>query len=372
MPEAYLTAAGAYLPGMPVANDRIADHIGTLDDQSVRLGRLALRQNRIRSRHYAIDDRGRVLCSNAEMAAQAVSDALAKSERDPGDIDLLATATTQGDLLVPGHASAVQAALGIGPVELVSIQTVCAGALIAAKAAALQVMADGKQAAAVVGSENASHWFRPDFYADAPLDDPEFRMSVEYLRWTLSDGAGAILIEPRPNARRRSFRIEWIRLVSLAHAFAPCMVAGAPPERRSAPAGSWSHAPRTALADGALILWQDMRLLKRIIRAWVGEYLKLVDRGLIDPARIDWLLCHYSAESLREEIVSILRTTGGMIDAEKWFTNLHEKGNTGAAAIFVMLEEFIARDLARPGQSVLCIVPESGRAMVGFMLLTAL
>lgn len=371
MPDAYLTAAGAYLPGPPVANDGIAARIGVLDGRSEVLGRVALRQNRIVTRHYALDAEGVVTASNAEMAARAVVDAVAKSERVLADVDLLAAATTQGDLLVPGHVSAVQAELGIGPVEVVAVQSVCAGAMIAAKAAMLQVVADGKQAAAVAGSEFSSRWFRPQFYAQAGLEDREFRSSLEFLRWTLSDGAGAILIEPRPNERRQSFRIEWIRLVSLAHVFDPCMVAGAPPERRTDPAGGWSHAPQSALADGALILWQDMRLLKRIIRGWVGEYLKLVDQGLVDPERVDWLLCHYSAESLREEIVSILRTTGGMIDADKWFTNLHAKGNTGAAALFVMLDEFIAGGKAKPGDKVLCIVPESGRAMVGFMMLTA-
>ncbi len=372
MPDAYLTAAGAFLPGPPVANEGIASRIGAIDDRSETFGRLALRQNRITTRHYALEDDGTVLRSNAEMAALAVTDAVGKSERTLADIDLLGAATTQGDLLVPGHASAVQAALGIGPVELASVQSVCAGSLIAAKAASLQVMADGKQAAAVAGSEFSSRWFRPAFYARAPLQDPQFRTSLEFLRWTLSDGAGAIVIEPRPNERRQSFRIDWIKLVSLAHMFDPCMAAGAPPERRSARAGGWSHDPRAALADGALVLWQDMHLLKRIIRAWVGEYLKLIDQGAFEPEQVDWLLCHYSAESLREEIVSILKTTGGMIDAEKWFTNLHTKGNTGAAALFIMLDEFITRGIASPGDRVLCIVPESGRAMIGFMMLTAI
>lgn len=371
MPDAYITAAGAHLPGPPVGNAEMARHIGLLDGRSEALGRLALRQNRITSRHYALSPDNTVSASNAEMAALAVADAVAKSERALKEIDLLAACTTQGDLLVPGHASQVQAALGIGPLELVSVQSVCAGALIAAKAAALQVMADGKRAAAVVGSEFSSRWFRPGFYPETALADQGHRAALEFLRWTLSDGAGAILIEPRPNERRQSFKIEWIKLVSLAHAFPPCMAAGTMPARRTDRDGGWSHRPDTALADGALVLWQDMVLLKRIIRAWVGEYLKLVDAGHIVPERVDWLLCHYSAENLRQEIVSILRATGGMIDEEKWFTNLHSKGNTGAAALFVMLDEFVARGLARPGQQVLCIVPESGRAMIGFMMLKA-
>ena len=371
MVQAFITAAGSHLPGPPIATADMAAHLGVLDERSATLGRLALRQNRIETRHYALDRDGSVLASNAQMAALAVRDAMAKSERGLTDLDLLAAATTQGDLLVPGHASQVQAALGVGPLELVSVQTVCAGSLIAAKAAALQVMADGKRAAAVVGSEFSSRWFQPDFYRGVDFPTAEARMAAEFLRWTLSDGAGAILIEPRPNDRRPSFRIDWVRLVSLAHAFDPCMAAGAPPVRRTQADGGWSHAPLTALADGALVLWQDMALLKRIIRAWVGEYLRLIDQGLFDPAQIDWLLCHYSAESLRDEIVAILTTTGGMIAADKWFTNLHTAGNTGAAALFVMLDAFIAEGRAKPGDQVLCIVPESGRAMIGFMLLTA-
>ncbi|MEJ0060915.1 MAG: hypothetical protein WDM79_15620 [Terricaulis sp.] len=50
-----------------------------------------------------------------------------------------------------------------------------------------------------------------------------------------------------------------------------------------------------------------------MIRAWVGVYLKKVDEGRIVPAEVDHLLCHYSAKSLRAEIVSLLENTAGMI-----------------------------------------------------------
>ena len=71
-------------------------------------------------------------------------------------------------------------------------------------------------------------------------------------------------------------------------------------------------------------------------------------------------------------MIAVLKDTGGMIDEEKWFTNLPTKGNTGSAALFIMLDEFIAKGLAKPGDKILCIVPESGRAIVSFMMLTAL
>lgn len=382
MQDVFLTGAGAFLPGEPVANDAMASRLGTIDGFSERVGRLILRQNRIETRHYAIDPEGRILHSGAEMAARAVSAAVAASECALGDLDFLATATTQGDLLVPGHASAVHGALAqasdaIEGIEIASFQSVCASAMMAARGAWLNVRAGEKKAAVAVGSEFSSRWFQPEFYRPAAhkLENNDTRMSAEFLRWTLSDGAGAVLFEPRPNDRHPSFRVEWITLCSLADRFDACMYAGATPEKRHDLTQSWSHyagGPIEAARDGAVMLLQDMALLKRIIRAWVGEYLRLVDDGRFRPADIDWLLCHYSAHSLREEIISILKSTGAMIDEEKWFTNLPTKGNTGSAALFVMLDEFMEKQCARPGDKVLCIVPESGRAIVSFMMLTAL
>ncbi len=376
MNEAYLTAAGAFLPGPPVSNDRITDYIGIIDDKSSRLGKLTLRQNKIRTRHYAMSPDGEHMFSNAEMAAHAIKDAIRNSSLSIDDIDFLAAATTQGDLLVPGHASTVHGELGNEAMEIASFQSVCASSMMAAKAALLNVRADDKKAAVAVGSEFASRFFQPGFYTQAPgaLERDDHRLAAEFLRWTLSDGAGAIVMEPRVNDDRRSFKVEWIKLISLASQFDACMFAGARPDIRMDRNGIWSHypSPLAAAQDGAIMLLQDMVLLKRIIRSWVGEYLKLVDDGSIKPKAIDWLLCHYSAHSLREEIISLLEGTGGMIDEEKWFTNLPEKGNTGSAALFIILDDFIQKDLAKPGDQILCVVPESGRAVVSFMLLTAM
>ena len=60
-----------------------------------------------------------------------------------------------------------------------------------------------------------------------------------------------------------------------------------------------------------------------------------------------------------------------MIDEEKWYSNLYTCGNTGTASIFVMLEEFVRTHDIKPGQKILCHVPESGRCLNGFFLLEA-
>jgi 3-oxoacyl-[acyl-carrier-protein] synthase-3 len=59
-----------------------------------------------------------------------------------------------------------------------------------------------------------------------------------------------------------------------------------------------------------------------------------------------------------------------MIPEERWFTNLYTKGNTGAASLFIMLEELFNEGDLKPGQKILCMVPESGRFVISFLQLT--
>jgi 3-oxoacyl-[acyl-carrier-protein] synthase-3 len=372
--HAYITGVGACLPGDPVLSAKMEDYLGRIGGRDSLMGRRALRWNGVESRHYALNPQGRPEHSNAGMCAAAVRAALVDAGLGLEDLGFLAAATTQGDLLVPGHAAMVHGELGGGPLELASFQSVCGASLMAAKAAFHSVRMGEHQVAAACAGEFSSRWFRPEFYEGSPLVDDKGRLRPEadYLRFTLSDGAGAVLVEPSPQANGLSLRIDFIDIVSQAGQFDPCMWAGAAIGEQSDPLASWSHAgPQAAHRAGAVSLLQDFDLLKRVIRAWIGVYLKKVEDGRIRPDEVDHLLCHYSARSLREEIVSLLVSTAGMIPEEKWFSNLRTVGNVGSASIWVMLDAFLKSGRLKAGEKVLCIVPESGRALVGFMMLEA-
>ncbi|MNI26981.1 3-oxoacyl-[acyl-carrier-protein] synthase 3 [compost metagenome] len=226
--------------------------------------------------------------------------------------------------------------------------------------------------AAACAGEFSSRWFRPAFYEGTALVDDKGRARIEadFLRFTLSDGAGAVVMEPRPKRDGLSLKVEWIDMTSLAGRFDPCMWAGSTPQARADMTSAWSHAgPSAAHAAGAVALLQDFELLKIVIRAWIGVWLEKVDDGRIVPDEVDHLLCHYSARSLRQEIVGLLESTAAMIPEEKWFTTLSDSGNVGSASIWVMLDAFLKSGRGKRGDRVLCIVPESGRAMIGFMML---
>ena len=224
--EGYITGAGAFLPGEPVANDRMEDHLGRIEGRDSVLGKKALRWNGVEARHYAMTPDGTVVHTNADMCARAVRQALERAGLGVGDLGMLAAATTQGDYLVPGHATAVHAELGAGPIEIASFQSVCGSSLMAAKAAWLAVRAGEHDVASACAGEFASRWFRPSFYEGTALVDAKGRLRAEadFLRFTLSDGAGAVVIEPTP--RPGALRIRFIDIVSLADRFDPCMWAG--------------------------------------------------------------------------------------------------------------------------------------------------
>lgn len=370
MHDVYINSMGAFLPGDPVANGEIEDFIGHVGGAPSRHRALVLRQNRIKSRHYALDREGQAQHSNAGMAAKAILSALEKSEADAKSITYLATSTTIGDLLVPGLASHVHAELGIPPVEIASFQSVCASALMAFKSAYAQMRCGEHNCAAVSGSEFASRYFRPGFYemTQGFRDAGHVPFQADFLRFTLSDGAGAAILETRPNDRDLSLKIDWIDIRSYADRFRTCMVAGGSGDADMRFWGDYGS-PAAAMEGGALMLFQDFDLMKQMLPVWVSHYLELIDAGRIDIDGIDHLVSHYSSHSLREEVIVLLKAAGAMIDEDKWFSNLYTKGNTGSASIFILLEELMYSGRLKKGEKILCHVPESGRAMNGFMML---
>jgi 3-oxoacyl-[acyl-carrier-protein] synthase-3 len=357
MTEAYITGVGAYLPGDPIDNEQLADRFGDGTARDAALRQRALAANGIRTRHYAVNRDGMTVMLNEELAARAAERALADRGIPVSDVGMLATGTTQGDVLVPGFASMVHGRLGGRPMELLSAAGVCASGMAALKGAVSAVRLGEHPVAVAVGSELVSRSF-----GIAPADS----LDTSFLRWTLSDGAGAVVVEPRPRPEGLSLRVDWMHLVSHAHEHPVCMSAGLSDDRTPTAGATWLDR-RPGSAVGVPRLRQDMSALTDLVDLGIAEFCSLVRAGRIDPGT-EHVLCHYSAEHFRAKLFARLTDAGYPPVERHWFTNLHTAGNTGAASIFVMLAE--ARHAMRPGDRVLLIVPESGRFTLAFAHLT--
>ena len=368
--KAYITALGKFLPGPPIDNDSMELYLGTVGDRPSRVRQRVLRQNGIESRHYAIDRQQKTLFSNAEMAARAAQQAIERSGFDLTDIDFLAAATSQGDFPLPGFASMVHGELKCPPCEIATAHGVCASGMMALKSAMLQITGGGKRHAVVCASEFASRLFKATRFEDQlAVREKGLSYDTEFLRWMLSDGAGAAVLAASPAISGPSLEIEWIELLSFADRFEPCMYVG--PSRNGVPIPSWlDYASYREAADaGAINLRQDIRMLDQVVQHAVNGLLQTAKKKDLDPVTLDWLVVHYSSQLFRDQSHDLAARAGFDIPFERWFSNLSSTGNVGAASTFLLLEELLYSGRLKPGQRILCLVPESGRFLFGYMLL---
>ena len=373
MDPVFINSLGKFLPGNAVTNDEMAAYLGEVDSHSLRIGRRVLKQNGIRQRHYAIDRAQKSRYRNSEMAALAVADALSRSGATVRDIDLLSAATSQGDVLLPGFASMVHAELGNPSCEISTSHGVCASGVLAMKTAYLQVGSGLKSAAVACASEFPSRLFKSERYRmeDGERARPSF--DEEFLRWMLSDGAGAAVLQRHPNPSGISLRVDWIEVKSYADRYDTCMTAGANRNSDGSYGPSWlDYTDFVAAAkSGAIHLKQDLRLVDDVIKVSVDFLLELTERGRFVPGEIDHLVVHYSSGAFIERIKSSLSHVGLRFDAASWFSNLSRVGNTGSASLYLLLEELFYSGRLQPGDRILCAVPESGRFVSTYLHLTA-
>lgn len=363
--SAYLTGFGSYLPGEPVDNDQIVTRLGGADAVTSRIRRTILQQNGIKRRHYALDDQGEPTELNEELAVKALDAALADRGISATDLRMLACATTMGDVLVPGFASMVHGRLGGSPMQTLSASGVCASSLAALDAVVSKVRLGDHPRGAVVASELPSRSLHERRYAGIRAG-----MDAHFLRWMLSDGAGAAIVEFQPHPTKPSLRVDWIRQVSLAHHHQPCMTAGM--QGAAAALGStWQDVPVPVGADrGMFVLRQDVSMLDDLAQEGIAQFEELVDTGLVDVSHLNHVICHYSTNVFRDIAFDALRRRIPTLDTDRWFSNLETRGNTGCATILIAIEEWWRTKSPGPGETVLLAVPESGRFSFAFAHLT--
>ena len=363
----YITSSGRYLPGEPISNESMEEYLGFVRGKPSVLRKKILRSNGIKTRHYAIDKNQKTVISNTEMAAKAAQKCIEGSYVAPKKISMLSCATSQGDYVLPGFGSMVQAELRLSSVELQTSHGICSASMMALKSAYTSIKCGDNENALVVASELASRLFKASRF-EALENSGKLDFNAEFLRWMLSDGAGALMLEKVP--RKTCFRIDWVRCFSHADLYPVCMSVGTSGEEGQYE--TWQDYPTYSDAekDGAILIRQNVRLLDRIVKLGVDGYLRLIDSGDLQVEEIDYVLCHFSSKYFKGKIFEFLEKSGSMISEEKWYTNLYERGNTGCASIFIMLDEFMRTKKLEVGQQVICMVPESGRFNTAYMKLT--
>lgn len=368
----YINAIGMHLPNSPVSNEEMEEYLGLIGGKPSRAKERMLKQNGIKTRFYALDKSQQSTDSVAGMADKAIKDCLDKANVNKDEIELLTAGTTQGDVPIPGFASMVHAEAKLPVCNIVSHQSVCSSGIMALKSAYLHILTGENDNAISCAADMPSRMFKASRFEKQPeIQEKGLPLDTDFLRWMLSDGAGAMFLSDKPNPKGLSLEIEWIDVKSYANSFEVCMYTGANKKKDGTINQYWLDYPSfsDADADAAINLKQDIKLVNNTVSLGVQHLFQLIEEGKVDPKRIDWLVCHYSSEYFKQPIVDLLKKGGLTIEEDKWFTNLHDKGNTGAASIYIMLEELLYSGKLKPNQEILCMVPESGRFITTFMKL---
>lgn len=378
--DVFITDLGAYLPNHPVSNEQMEALLGVVNQLPSRTRRIILRNNKISNRHYALDPTtGRTTHSNAQLAAEAVRQLRPYAGFSLADIQCLVCGTSSPDQTMPGHASMVHGELATAPCEVVSTAGVCVAGMSAFKYAWMNVTAGLVENAVATGSELSSTYMRAALCggiasrSDVDLEaQPILAFEADFLRWMLSDGAGAAFLTATRPTDRPALKIDWVEIISFAHQFEPCMYAGAVKNVDGSLTGWREFSPYEASRQHVMHVKQDVKLLNtEIVPTAVERTLpKLIAKHGLRPEQIDWFLPHYSSDFFRLQIFDHLKAIDFEIPLERWFSNLQTKGNTGSASIYIMLAELFHSGRLKPGDRLLLFVPESGRFTISYALLT--
>ncbi len=376
MNEVYITRLAKFLPNRPVENDQMEQFLGMVDGKPSKARRIILRNNQIKTRYYAIDDNGNPTHNNAQLAAEAIRGLLDDSFTVK-DIDLLACGTTAPDQTLPSHTSMVHGELGGKPTEIISPSGSCATGMHAMKYAFLSIKSGEKNNAVCAGSELFSNMMQArNFEKETEnlhlIDEhPILAFEKDFLRWMLSDGAGAALLQDKPNPGGISLRIDWIDTISFANQLETCMYAGGDKQSDKSIKGWRDFPPEDILNKSLFSLRQDVKLLGENIYQMSNIFLAdIIKKRNLNLDEIDYFLPHISSEYFRPRIDADSKEKGVHIPQEKWFTNLVRLGNVGAASIYFMLEELFHSGKLKKGQKLLLGVPESARFTYVYGLVT--
>lgn len=377
----YITDLASFLPNDPVDNTQIESLLGMVNQVPSRTRRMILRNNKIASRYYAIDPKtGEPTHTNAQLTAAAIRNLKPHANFTPAEIECLCCGTASPDQLLPGHAPMVHGELGAAPLEAVSTSGICLAGISALKYAWMSVASGQSSNAVATGSELASSFMQAQRMVKVSAEkctelenDPSLSFEEDFLRWMLSDGAGAAYLSAElPEGNQTALRIDWIEHLSFANELETCMYAGANKLTDGTLRGWRQYAGSAAFQQGVFNIKQDVKLLNaEIIKTSADRMLsRVMAKHDLLPEQIDWFLPHYSSDYFRKPLRDRLAKVGMAIPENRWFTNLHQKGNTGSASFYIMLEELFKSGRLKKGEKLLCYIPESGRFSISYLQLT--
>jgi 3-oxoacyl-[acyl-carrier-protein] synthase-3 len=305
MTRAKIIGVGAYAPKRILTNADLEKMVATNDEWIVQ-------RSGIRERHIA--DEGE---ATSDLALRAAQQAIERANLVPEDIDFIAVGTTTPDMYFPTVGNILQQRLGCRRVGSVDMLAACASSIYSLSIGAQFIQTGKYQRVLCVGAETLS---RITDYTD---------------RGTcvlLADAAGAAVLAPSTDDRGLiDFDLysdgQYWELLYMP--------------------GGGSRNPATRETVDARMHYAKMKgaeVFKVAVRMFSDCTARILERN----GYVDLFIPHQA--NLR-----IIEAAARRVDLpmDRVFVNVDRYGNTGAASVYVALEEALAAKRVRPGDLVL-------------------
>ena len=290
---------GSYLPARTVTNRELSEFLDTSDEWIVQ--RVGIRERRVCTTE-----------TTSELAYKAAEAALKKSGVKPGELDMMICATVSADNAAPSAACSVQSMLG-AECPAMDINAACSGFIYALDTAA-GFFARGAKRILVIGAERLT----------GLLDWSDRGTSVIF-----ADGAGAVVLG-EGNAY----------LASKLYARGNDTVLRIPNHIGASP--YYENEP-----EHPYVSMNGQETFKFAVGAMCTDLLDVVSAAGLTIEDIDWILPHQANARI---IDASARKLG--IRPERCLKNIEKVGNTSAASIPILFDEFCRSGKPRDGDYI--------------------
>ena len=309
MTRAKIIGVGAYAPKRILTNADLERMVDTSDEWIVQ-------RSGIRQRHVV--DEGE---TTSDLAVRAAQQALERANLVPEDIDFIVLGTTSADMQFPSTANFVQHRLGCRKIGSVDVWAACTGSIYSL-AVASQFVETGKyRRVLAIGAEALSR-----------ITDFTDRATCVLL----ADAAGAVVLE----ASEDGSGVIDTDLYSDAQHWELLYMSGGGARY---PASHETVDKRMHYAK-----MKGSELFKVAVRMFVECADTLLSRHGFTAADVDLFIPHQANLRIIEAAAKRLA-----LPMERVFVNVDRYGNTGAASVYVALEEAIAAGRLKKGDLVL-------------------
>ena len=309
MSRAKIIGTGAYAPERILTNAELEKMVDT-NDQWIQQ-RSGIRERRI------VDDKE----ATSDLAIHAARQALERAHLAPDDIDFIVVGTTTPDMFFPSVGNIVQHRLGFRRVGSVDLLAACAGSIYSLSVGAQYIESGKYRRVLCIGAETLSR-----------ITDFTDRGTCVLL----ADAAGAAVLE----ASEDGSGIIDTDLYSDGQ-YADLLIMP----------GGGSRNPATRETVDARMHYARMKgseVFKVAVRMFVECAQTILSRHGMTAADLDLFIPHQA--NLR--IIEAAAKRVGL-PMEKVFVNVDRYGNTGAASVYVALEEAVTAGRVKRGDTLL-------------------